>query len=256
MISMIIIGDQVAPIFVGIQISLQLSWDPWGGPTIGRQTNQPKMNWICQNWYMDFSMLLDEFANYRGTPGADHWKTNQPSKDELMVLAMMWPAPIIKGIIYVEREVNIWYEENWGDMTMACNRTRANLCDNCICCISSIWLKVATAVSNHEMHVTFSFCCDFSILFNFKWQGCISSILLKVAMPVSDYGKMLDTSSFCCNFSILFNFKWQGLHFFYSLESCHGSFQLWEALFGPPSHMPERTKLTNIHIWCGIVRLL
>ena len=86
--------------------------------------------------------------------------------------------------------------------------------------------------------------------------GCISSILLKVAMTVSDYGKMLDTSSFCCNFSILFNFKWQGLHFFYSLESCHGSFQLWEALFGPPSHMPERTKLTNIHIWCGIVRLL
>ena len=147
MISMIIIGDQVAPIFVGIQISLQLSWDPW----------------------------------------ADHWKTNQPSKDELMVLAMMWPAPIIKGIIYVEREVNIWYEENWGDMTMACNRTRANLCDNCICCISSIWLKVATAVSNHEMHVTFSLCCDFSILFNFKWHG---------------------------------------LHFFNSLESCHASFRL------------------------------
>ena len=46
MISMIIIGDQVAPIFVGIQISLQLSWDPW----------------------------------------ADHWKTNQPSKDELAKL--------------------------------------------------------------------------------------------------------------------------------------------------------------------------
>ena len=56
--------------------------------------------------------------------------------------------------------------------------------------------------------------------------GCISSILLKVAMPVSDYGKMLDTSSFCCNVSILFNFKWHGLHFFNSLESCHASFRL------------------------------
>ena len=112
-------------------------------------------------------------------------------------------------MIDMERTEEIW---QWH-----AHCTQANLCDNCICCISSIWLKVATAVSNHEMHVTFSFCCDFSILFNFKWQG---------------------------------------LHFFYSLESCHGSFQLWEALFGPPSHMPERTKLTNIHIWCGIVRLL
>ena len=99
-----------------------------------------------------------------------------------MMLAMMWPAPITKEIIYVDCEVNIWYEENWGDMTMACNCTQANLCDNCICCISSIWLKVTTAVSNHERHATFSFCCDSTILFNFKWHG---------------------------------------LHFFNSLESCH-----------------------------------
>ena len=34
------------------------------------------------------------------------------------------------------------------------------------------------------------------------------------------------------------------------------SFQLWKALFGPPSHMPVRAKSTNIHIWCRIVRLL
>ena len=122
------------------------------------------VTWICQlSW----------------DPWADHWKTNQPSKDELMMLAMMWPAPITKEIIYVDCEVNIWYEENWGDMTMACNCTQANLCDNCICCISSIWLKVATAVSNHERHVTFSFC--------FKWHGLHFFNSLKVATPVSNY---------------------------------------------------------------------
>ena len=62
---MIIIGDQVAPIFVGIQISLQLSWDPWANHW---KTNQPTKDvldlstlihiWISLCCYMDLSTIM------------------------------------------------------------------------------------------------------------------------------------------------------------------------------------------------------
>ena len=61
---MIIIGDQVAPIFVGIQISLQLSWDLWGRPLEDKPTNQRWIGcakidiWISLCCYMDLSTMV------------------------------------------------------------------------------------------------------------------------------------------------------------------------------------------------------
>ena len=188
------------------------------GPTIGRQTNQPKMNWICQHWYIyGFLFVVTWICQLSWDPWADHWKTNQPSKDELMMLAMMWPVPITIGIICFECEVKWTYgmnraEEIWQWHAIAHRPISVTTASAAF--LQFDWKLLRQFPIMRGMRLLASVVTPRSYSIS-SGTGCISSILLKVAI-----------------------------------------FQLWEALFGPPSHMPVRAKSINIHIWCRIVRLL
>ena len=226
------------------QDNTKSSWSAWSSSGI----KLPRYSW-------EFKLV----SNYRGTHGADHRKTNQPTKDELDL------SKLIFGFLYVVTWIcqllwdpcgrpledkptkQRWIDGAGYDVTSA-NNKRNHL--RRTWSKHMIWRELRRYDNGmHIAHRPISVTTASAAFLQFDWKllrqfpimkgkglfasvvtpqsysilsgmGCISSILLKVAMPVSDYGKMLDTSSFCCNFSILFNFKWHGLHFFNSLESC------------------------------------